>query len=129
MALPLQMPFSPMEGLSVDAIPVGKEWQYEPKWDGFRALAFRDGKNVDLQSKSARSMKRYFPEVVAALRRLDALRFVLDGELVGRGTAPSPSTHSCSASTRPRAECVSSEWKRRLFSSSSTFWSTPKATI
>src|SRR5262245_43825228 len=82
MALPLQMPFSPMEALSVDAIPVGKEWQYEPKWDGFRALAFRDGKNVELQSKSARSMTRYFPELVAALRALDAPRFVLDGELV-----------------------------------------------
>jgi ATP-dependent DNA ligase len=82
MALPLKMPFPPMEALSVDEVPVGKEWQYEPKWDGFRALAFRDGNKVELQSKSGRSMTRYFPEIVAALRQLGAPRFVLDGELV-----------------------------------------------
>jgi ATP-dependent DNA ligase len=82
MALPLQMPVPPMEALSVDEVPVGKEWQYEPKWDGFRALAFRDGQKVELQSKSGRSMTRYFPDIVAALRELDAPRFILDGELV-----------------------------------------------
>jgi ATP-dependent DNA ligase len=82
MALPLRMPFAPMEALSVDQIPVGKDWQYEPKWDGFRALAFRDGARVELQSKSGRSMTRYFPELVAALRALDAKKFVLDGEIV-----------------------------------------------
>jgi ATP-dependent DNA ligase len=82
MALPLPMPFSPMEALSVDAIPVGKEWQYEPKWDGFRALVFRDGAKVEVQSKSGRLMTRYFPELVAALRALKPKRFVLDGELV-----------------------------------------------
>jgi len=82
MALPLQMPVPPMEALSVDEVPVGAEWQYEPKWDGFRALAFRDGQRVELQSKSGRSMARYFPEIVAALRELDAPRFILDGELV-----------------------------------------------
>ncbi len=71
-----------MEALSVEEIPVGKEWQYEPKWDGFRALAFRDGNKIELQSKSGRLMTRYFPEVVAALRALGASKFVLDGELV-----------------------------------------------
>jgi ATP-dependent DNA ligase len=76
------MPFSPMEALSVDAIPVGKEWQYEPKWDGFRALAFRDGDKIEIQSKSGRLMTRYFPELVAALGALKAREFVLDGELV-----------------------------------------------
>ena len=81
MALPLHMPFSPMEALSVDAIPVGKEWQYEPKWDGFRALAFRDGDKIEIQSKSGRLMTRYFPELVAALGALKARKFVLDGEL------------------------------------------------
>jgi ATP-dependent DNA ligase len=70
-----------MEALSVDAIPVGPEWQYEPKWDGFRTLAFRDGNKVELQSKSGRSMTRYFPEAVAALRELAAKKFVLDGEI------------------------------------------------
>jgi ATP-dependent DNA ligase len=81
MALPLHMPFSPMEALSVDAIPVGAEWQYEPKWDGFRALAFRDGDKIEIQSKSGRLMTRYFPELVAALGALKARKFVLDGEL------------------------------------------------
>jgi ATP-dependent DNA ligase len=81
MALPLPMPFSPMEALSVDTIPVGKEWQYEPKWDGFRALAFRDGDKIEIQSKSGRLMTRYFPELVAALGALEARKFVLDGEL------------------------------------------------
>jgi ATP-dependent DNA ligase len=52
MTLPLRMPYSPMESLSVDTIPVGPEWLYEPKWDGFRCLAFRDGKSVELQSKA-----------------------------------------------------------------------------
>jgi ATP-dependent DNA ligase len=82
MALPLPMPFGPMEALSVDAIPVGEEWQYEPKWDGFRALAFRDGDKIEIQSKSGRLMTRYFPELVAALGALKARKFVLDGELV-----------------------------------------------
>jgi ATP-dependent DNA ligase len=88
MTLPLRMPFAPMEALSVDEIPVGAEWQYEPKWDGFRTLAFRDGNKVELQSKSGRSMTRYFPEVVEALRALAPKKFVLDGEIAvpsGRG--------------------------------------------
>jgi ATP-dependent DNA ligase len=82
MALPLRTPFAPMEALSVEAIPVGKAWQYEPKWDGFRALVFRDGNKVELQSKSGRSMTRYFPELVEALRAIAAEQFVLDGEIV-----------------------------------------------
>jgi ATP-dependent DNA ligase len=82
MALPLHTPFSPMEAQSVDTIPLGTEWYYEPKWDGFRTLVFRDGDMVDLQSKSGRPMTRYFPEVVEAMRALAATKFVLDGELV-----------------------------------------------
>jgi ATP-dependent DNA ligase len=82
MTLPLRMPYSPMEALSVDAIPTGPEWQYEPKWDGFRCLAFRDGQSVELQSKAGRPLTRYFPELVDALRALKAERFVLDGEIV-----------------------------------------------
>jgi ATP-dependent DNA ligase len=71
-----------MEALPVDAIPVGRQWQYEPKWDGFRCLAFRDGKKVELQSKSGRMMSRYFPELVAAVGALKPKQFVLDGEIV-----------------------------------------------
>ena len=54
--LGLKTPFLPMEALSVDDIPVGRQWQYEPKWDGFRCLAFRDGRKVLLQSKSGQSL-------------------------------------------------------------------------
>jgi ATP-dependent DNA ligase len=71
-----------MEALLVDTIPVGKEWQYEPKWDGFRCLAFKDGKNVELQSKSGQSLGRYFPELISALQQIKAKKFVLDGEIV-----------------------------------------------
>jgi ATP-dependent DNA ligase len=82
MALPLPLSFSPMEALPVDAIPTGKQWQYEPKWDGFRCLVFRDKDKIELRSKSGRPITRYFPEVVEAVRTLRASRFVLDGEIV-----------------------------------------------
>jgi ATP-dependent DNA ligase len=71
-----------MEATSVAALPIGEEWQYEPKWDGFRCLAFRDGGQVDLRSKAGKPLGRYFPEMVEALLELDAERFVVDGELV-----------------------------------------------
>ncbi|SFM36211.1 ATP-dependent DNA ligase [Bradyrhizobium sp. Rc3b] len=71
-----------MEARSVDEIPRGKEWQYEPKWDGFRCLLSRDGGHVDLRSKSGEDLSRYFPEVVAAALKLKADRFTLDGEIV-----------------------------------------------
>jgi ATP-dependent DNA ligase len=79
--LRLQPPLAPMEALSVDTIPVGPEWQYEPKWDGFRCLAFRDRAEVYLQSKAEKPLGRYFPEVVQALEALKARCFVLDGEI------------------------------------------------
>jgi ATP-dependent DNA ligase len=71
-----------MEALSVEVIPTGEEWQYEPKWDGFRCLVFRDGRVVELQSKSGRSLTRYFPELVEDILRLKAQKLVLDGEIV-----------------------------------------------
>lgn len=71
-----------MEARSVDAIPQGPQWQYEPKWDGFRCLLFRDGPAVLLQSKSGQDLARYFPEIVEAARRIPDRHFVLDGELV-----------------------------------------------
>ena len=71
-----------MEARSVDAIPTGDGWQYEPKFDGFRCLAFRREKEVYLQSKSGQPLARYFPDIAAALLQLPAKRFVLDGELV-----------------------------------------------
>jgi ATP-dependent DNA ligase len=77
----LRAPYPPMEALSVDEIPVGPEWQYEPKWDGFRCLVFRNGSQVTLQSKSGKPLTRYFPDVVETVRALKADRFVLDGEI------------------------------------------------
>jgi ATP-dependent DNA ligase len=82
MALALHPPFPPMEALSVDEVPTGPEWQYEPKWDGFRCLIFRDGAKVELQAKSGKPLTRYFPEIVAAAAALRAKSFVLDGEIV-----------------------------------------------
>lgn len=59
---------APMEAKLVAALPDGDGWQFEPKWDGFRCLAFRSGGMVDLMSKSGKSLARYFPEVLAMLR-------------------------------------------------------------
>jgi ATP-dependent DNA ligase len=71
----------PMEASAADELPQGPGWQYEPKWDGFRCLAFKDGGKVDLRAKSGKPLARYFPEVVDLLQGLPAKRFVIDGEL------------------------------------------------
>src|ERR1043166_6311454 len=71
-----------MEARSVDAMPRGDQWQYEPKWDGFRCLVRRDGAKVALQSKSGEDLTRYFPELVEAALGLKATEFTLDGEIV-----------------------------------------------
>jgi ATP-dependent DNA ligase len=78
----LKPPLPPMEARSVEEIPSGHDWQYEPKWDGFRCIAFRDGKKIYLQSKAGQPLARYFPDIVAALGKLPGQQFVLDGELV-----------------------------------------------
>jgi ATP-dependent DNA ligase len=78
----LRPPYPAMEALSVDEAPVGPQWQYEPKWDGFRCLVFRDGSSITLQSKSGKPLTRYFPDVVEAVRALTEQSFVLDGEIV-----------------------------------------------
>jgi ATP-dependent DNA ligase len=80
--LPLGLELRPMEAKSVAELPAEPGWQFEPKWDGFRCLAFRDGDAVDLRAKSGKPLARYFPEMVAFLRGLAPSRFVLDGELV-----------------------------------------------
>jgi ATP-dependent DNA ligase len=80
---PLPLETAPMEAKSAERLPgVAGAWQYEPKWDGFRCLAFKAGKAVDLRAKSGKPLGRYFPEVAAMLSALAAERFVLDGELV-----------------------------------------------
>src|SRR6059058_6068700 len=74
-------PVAPMLGRLVRKLPVG-DFLYEPKWDGFRCIAFRDGGEVDLRSRNDRPLARYFPEVVTALRAVKADRFAIDGEIV-----------------------------------------------
>jgi ATP-dependent DNA ligase len=71
-----------MEAKLVESLPDGEGWQFEPKWDGFRCLVFRDGKDVELQSKAGRPLGRYFPEVAARVSALPVDRFALDGELI-----------------------------------------------
>ncbi len=80
--LPIPETLEPMEAKPVTDLPKGDDWLYEPKWDGYRCLAFRDGKKVDLRSKRGTLLNRYFPEVVAGLAKLKAKKFVLDGELL-----------------------------------------------
>ena len=84
MALPLTPPLPPMLARLTRELPLDG-YLYEPKWDGFRCLAFRDGGDVDLRSRNQRALARYFPEVVEALLELEEPRFVLDGEVVVAG--------------------------------------------
>ena len=79
LAVPLDI--EPMEAKLVEGLPEEAGWQFEPKWDGFRCLAFRAGAEVDLRAKSGKPLARYFPEVVEMLRALKPKQFVLDGEL------------------------------------------------
>lgn len=72
----------PMEARLVSELPREGHWQFEPKWDGFRCLAFRAGARIELRAKSGKPLGRYFPEIVAALAELSAEEFVLDGELL-----------------------------------------------
>ncbi|WFU28859.1 ATP-dependent DNA ligase [Bradyrhizobium sp. CB1717] len=71
-----------MEAESVTELPRGAQWQYEPKWDGFRCLLIRDGRGVRMQSKSGRDLVRYFPEVASTASAISAGSYVLDGELI-----------------------------------------------
>ena len=75
-------PFAPMEALLVEQLPTDDGWQFEPKWDGFRCLAVRDGDRIDLWSKSGKPLGRYFPEMLDVFGRLRSERFILDGELL-----------------------------------------------
>jgi ATP-dependent DNA ligase len=80
--LPFEPPLAPMLSSAADALPAGEGWQFEPKWDGFRTLVFRDGDELLLQSRDSRPMNRYFPELVEPLAAALPERCVLDGEIV-----------------------------------------------
>src|SRR3712207_3760275 len=82
MSLPLSPPVKPQLARSAKDVPDGDDWRYEPKWDGFRTIVFRDGDDVHLQSRNGRPMNRYFPEVVEQVLALPKKRLVLDGEMV-----------------------------------------------
>jgi len=82
MQLPVGPPLLPMLAKRIDALPEGDGWIFEPKWDGFRAIVFKDGDEVDIQSRDARPLNRYYPELVAALKAGLPERCVLDGEIV-----------------------------------------------
>src|SRR5213592_4876079 len=87
MTLPFASPVAPMLSSAADALPDGDGWQFEPKWDGFRTLVFRDDDEILLQSRDEKPMNRYFPELEAALRAALPERCVLDGEVVIVGKA------------------------------------------
>src|ERR671922_607141 len=87
MRLPVAPPLVPMLSSAADALPGGDGWQFEPKWDGFRTLVFRDGDEILLQSRDEKPMNRYFPELVAPLAAALPERCVIDGEIVIVGDA------------------------------------------
>jgi ATP-dependent DNA ligase len=82
MDLPVNPPLLPMLAKRIDELPPGDEWIFEPKWDGFRALVFRDGDEIYIQSRDEKPLNRYFPEVEESLRSALPARCVLDGEIV-----------------------------------------------
>src|SRR5918912_2350505 len=82
MDLPVLPPVSPMLAKAATKLPTGDGFFYEPKWDGFRCIVFRDGDEVELGSRNERPLTRYFPEVVAAVREALPERCVVDGEIV-----------------------------------------------
>src|SRR5437762_5419366 len=87
MRLPFAPPLAPMLSTAADGLPTGDGWLFEPKWDGFRTLVFRDGGEILLQSRDEKSMNRYFPELEAPLARALPERCVVDGEVVIVGSA------------------------------------------
>src|SRR5438552_4606435 len=86
MKVPIPRDMEPMLSAPQDDLPTGADWEYEPKWDGFRTLVFRDGDEVELVSRGARPMTRYFPELLPAFRTLRRQKVVLDGELIVVGS-------------------------------------------
>ena len=82
MNLPVNPPVLPMLSKRIEELPQGLDWIFEPKWDGFRALIFRDGDDVLLQSRDEKSLNRYFPELIEPLRAQLPDRCVLDGEIM-----------------------------------------------
>ena len=127
MTLPVRPPVAPMLAKLARELPRDAGLFYEPKWDGFRCIVFRDGDEVELGSRNEKPLTRYFPELVDALRRELPDRGACS---TARSSSPAPaawsSTRCPSASTRPRSASASSPSRRRPRSSPSTCW--PRAT-
>src|SRR5881296_373141 len=102
-----------LSAISDSGIPKGDGWEYEPKWDGFRTLVFRDGDEVALMSRGGRAMTRYFPEVLPAFRKLGPSRLVLDGELIVAGANGLDFGASSNVCIRPNREYACSPRPRR----------------
>ena len=114
MKLPFEPPIEPMLAKAADALPEGDGWLFEPKWDGFRALVFRDGDEILIQSRDLKPLDRYFPELAEPLRASLPERCVVDGEIVIAGDGglefealllrihPAASRVRCWPSSRPR---------------------------
>jgi ATP-dependent DNA ligase len=98
--LPFQPPIEPMLAKLTDEIPTGPGWQYEPKWDGFRAIVFRDGDEFFIQSRDLKPLDRYFPELPPALRANLPDRASSTGRSSSPDRTGSTSTRCCCASTR-----------------------------
>src|SRR5438132_10229890 len=109
-----------LSAISEKGIPTGDGWEYEPKWDGFRTLVFRDGDEVALASRGGRPMTRYFPELLPAFRALREPKLVLDGELVVVGANGLDFARSSSGSTQLNRVSACSARRRRHGSSLST---------
>src|SRR5437899_2491434 len=82
MHLPVNPPILPMLSKRIDEVPSAGAWIFEPKWDGFRALVFRDGEEILIQSRDGKPLNRYFPELLEPLRAQLPARCALDGEVV-----------------------------------------------
>jgi ATP-dependent DNA ligase len=82
MPLPLKPPIKPALARAAKELPTGEDWRFEPKWDGFRTIIFRDGDDVYLQSRNGKPMNRYFPEIIPQVLALPDERIVVDGELI-----------------------------------------------
>jgi len=84
MKLPLKTSYAAIEAKAVDRLPSGEGWQFEPKWDGFRCLAFRDSDDVELRSMSGQALARYFPEIINGLLAVKAKQGFTEAEVVTR---------------------------------------------
>ena len=124
--LPVPVDTPPMEAQAADDLPHRAGWQFEPKWDGFRCLVFKEEGQVELRAKSGKSLTRYFPEVARAFAENGPDRFILDGELVIRQVAASLSMRCRCDCTRQKVAFESFRLNLLPCSSPSIVWSIRK---